>query len=235
MSDWKLKRFWTEAAASETDNGWTVTLDGRAVKTPAKALLTVPTQALAEAVAAEWAAQEGEVNPNAMPFTRLANSAQDKVAVQHADVAAMLAEYGGSDLLCYRAQSPQELVDRQAAEWDPLLAWIAEAEGIVLNVQSGIMPTSQPEDALDRIHTLTRAMTPTVLTGFHDLVALSGSWVIAYRALSDAAQAEALWQAAHVDEIWQAEQWGDDEEALATRAIKRAAFIDALTFARFAL
>ncbi|MEP4195599.1 MAG: ATP12 family protein [Aliishimia sp.] len=230
MSEWKLKRFWTKAGVAHIEGGWSVTLDGRPVRTPAKNLLTISRQALAEVVAAEWDAQDGDVDPGAMPFTRLANSAQDKVAVQHNAVTALLAEYGGSDLLCYRAQTPQELVERQALAWDPLLEWIAKTQNVILEVQSGIMPVQQPQTSLTKIHELTEAMSPTVLTGFHDLVSISGSWVIGYAAVSGAYAPEALWDVAHVDEIWQAEQWGDDDEATEMLAVKRQSFMDAFQF-----
>lgn len=113
MSAWKAKRFWKEATAEACDGGFTVRLDGRVVKTPAKTLLVVPTLAMAQAIAAEWDAQQGLVKPDTMPHTRTANSALDKVAPQFDQVADMMAAYGGTDLLCYRATGPQELIDRQ--------------------------------------------------------------------------------------------------------------------------
>ena len=112
MSEWKQKRFWKEASVGEVDGGFTILLDGRTVKTPAKAALVMPTRVMAEAAAAEWQAQEDEVLPLTMPVTRSANAAIDKVAIQHGEVADMLAAYGGTDLLCYRADSPQELIER---------------------------------------------------------------------------------------------------------------------------
>lgn len=227
-----MKRFWKAAHAEPAEGGFGVSLDGRAVKTPSKQALVVPSAALAQAIAAEWDAQREVVKPETMPFTRLANSALDKVRVQHAEVAAMLAEYGGSDLLCYRAEAPEGLVARQAAAWDPLLARIAAEQGVRLNVQTGVMPTAQPAEALARVHALTAALTPFTLTAFHELVTLPGSWVVGFAALNGWHSAPELWQAAHVDEIWQAEHWGDDEEALAARALKQEAFETALRFAR---
>ena len=123
MSAWKAKRFWKEAAVEETPDGFEVKLDGRPVKTPAKRALILPSRAMAEVVAAEWDAQEGEIQPHLMPATKTANAAIDKVAVQHNEVADMLAAYGDSDLLCYRADGPEGLVARQAAVWDPMLLW----------------------------------------------------------------------------------------------------------------
>ncbi len=234
MSEWALRRFWSKATAAETDDGWSVLLDARPLRTPAKRVLTAPTQGLAEAVAAEWDAQEGEVNPAKMPMTRLANSALDKVATQHAVVATLVADYGGSDLLCYRADGPQQLVDRQMTLWDPLLEWVANTHGIVLEVQTGLMPVAQPRESLQRIHNHTQDLSNHVLTGFHDLVSLSGSWVIGYAALTEHMPVDALWDIALIDEIWQAEQWGEDEEAMEVRANKRNAFLDALRFTQLA-
>ena len=129
MSEWKPKRFWTASAVVATDGGFTVELDGRRVRTPAKAALVLPTRAMAEAVAREWDAQEKEIDPATMPFTRSANAAIDKVQHQHAEVADMLSDYGDSDLLCYRATHPEALIERQRREWDPALDWAAETLG----------------------------------------------------------------------------------------------------------
>jgi chaperone required for assembly of F1-ATPase len=229
-----MKRFWTAASATEQAEGFGVALDGRPVKTPAKRALVVPTQEMAAEIAAEWDAQQDGVNPETMPFTRLANSALDKVTVQHAEVAAMVAEYGGSDLLCYRAEGPAELVARQSEAWDPLLDWIKAEQGVALNVQTGLMPTPQPDESLIKMLSVTAAMPPFLLTAFHELVTLPGSWVIGFAALSRPTSAENLWHAALVDEIWQAEQWGEDDEALAARFVKRDAFLTALRFAEMA-
>lgn len=139
MSDWKPKRFWKTSAVVETDGGFTVELDARRVKTPAKAALILPTIEMAQAVAEEWDAQDKVVDPATMPFTRSANAAIDKVAIQHAEVADMLADYGDSDLLCYRATHPQALVTRQAQAWDPLLAQAADALGARLAPVAGVL------------------------------------------------------------------------------------------------
>ena len=139
MSDWKPKRFWKKAVATACDGGFTVELDGRSVKTPAKETLIVPTMPMAKATAAEWDAQGETLDPITMPITRGANAAIDKVRTQHAEVAAMLAEYGDSDLLCYRAAGPETLIARQAAAWDPLLDWAAQTLDARLTVGQGVM------------------------------------------------------------------------------------------------
>ena len=230
MSEWKAKRFWKQASATQTDGGWQVLLDGRPVRTPAKAALLLPSRALAEAVAAEWDAQEERIDPRAMPATRTANSAIDKLALQREEVAEMLASYGASDMLCYRAETPAELVARQAAEWDPLLDWAETAYGARLRPTAGIMPVTQDAAALERLAAPVREMEPFALAAFHDLVALSGSLVLALAVVADRLDPEEAWRLSRIDEEWQIEQWGEDEEAEAMAQVKRAAFLDAARF-----
>lgn len=227
MSEWKAKRFWKAAEVTETAQGFGVRLDGRPVKTPAKRSLAAPTRALAQAVAAEWDAQGEVIDPRSMPFTRTVNAAIDKVAVQKAEVAEMLAAYGDSDLLCYRAEAPAELVERQAAAWDPMLDWAATVLGARLEVRSGVMHVPQHPAALARLSARTHALDHFELAAFHDLVSLTGSLVLGFAAAEDAAPAVSLWEVSRVDEIWQAEQWGRDDEAEAAAGIKEAAFLHA--------
>ena len=190
MSDWKQKRFWKDTRAVATEGGFTVELDGRRVKTPAKAPLLLPSQAMAEAIAAEWDAQEEGVNPETMPFTRSANAAIDKVANQHAEVADMLADYGDSDLLCYRADAPQELVKRQMQEWDPILDWADQALGARLEPRSGLMHMPQEEAALQSLRDQVHGLDNFQLAAFHDLVCMSGSLVLGFAAAQNWRKAE---------------------------------------------
>ena len=234
MSEWKAKRFWTDATVDECGNGFEVLLDGRRLKTPAKAPLTLPTRPLAEAVAEEWRAQEDMVNPATMPVTRSANAALDKTAPQMAEVAEMVAEYGGTDLLCYRATNPAELIARQAADWDPMLEWAATTLGARLTPTGGVIPVQQPGDALDALRNRVDRLDAFQLTAFHDLVSLSGSLVLGFAAIHGPFDAEALWQMSRLDERWQEEQWGPDEEATEAAGIKRQAFHHALRFYRLA-
>ncbi len=227
MSEWKARRFWKAATVEPLERGWTVRLDGRPVKTPGKSDLVLPTRALADAVAAEWQAQETVIDPRTMPFTRAANSAIEKVAPQRAEVAQMLAGYGDSDLTCYRAAGPEELVERQAAAWDPLLDWADAEFGARLIPVEGVMHQPQPPRALERLAAPLVTMSDFQLTGFHDLVAISGSLVIGLAAARDAFGIEALWDASRVDERWQQEHWGEDEEAAEAAAAKRADFLQA--------
>ena len=230
MSSWTPRRFWTEARAVPLDGGFTVHLDARPVRTPLKAPLVVPTLALAQAIAAEWQAQTGKVNPETMPFTRTANSAIDKVAPQRDAVAAMLAEYGGSDLLCYRAEGPDDLTLRQAAAWDPVLHWAKDALGAPLIATVGVMHVDQPADSLLRLRDAVDALDPFRLSAFHDLVAISGSLVLALAVTRHSLTAEAAWDLSRIDENWQIALWGEDEEATKTAALKRGAFLQADRF-----
>jgi chaperone required for assembly of F1-ATPase len=224
MSAWAAKRFWTDATVQAADGGWTVRLDGRAVKTPLKAPLVMPTHAMAQAVAAEWQAQTGLVRPDTMPVTRSANSAIDKVGAQFDEVVALIAAYGGSDLLCYRAAFPPALIARQAAAWDPLLAWAADALGARLAVTTGVMPVAQDAASLAALHARVAAMTTFRIAAFHDLVAISGSLILALAVTEGRLTPDEAWRLSRIDEAWQNEQWGIDEDAALMEVTRRAAF-----------
>ena len=227
MSEWKAKRFWTSVDVLHEELGYTVTLDSRRVKTPGKRALVVPSHAFATEIAAEWDAQKEKIDPRTMPFTRTANAALDKVATQHAEVADMLAAYGDSDLLCYRAERPDSLVGRQAASWDPLLDWAETALQARLDARSGVMHVPQDQAILDGLTARVHALSAFELAAFHDLVSLSGSLILGFAATQDAQTPDELWSISRLDEIWQAEQWGADDEAEAAAAIKRKAFTHA--------
>jgi chaperone required for assembly of F1-ATPase len=230
MSAWKAKRFWTEAQAEPCEGGFTVRLDGRPVKTPAKVPLVVPTRAMAEAIAAEWDAQQGEVKPATMPVTRAANSAIDKIVPQQAEVVEIVAAYGGSDLLCYRATNPAELTRRQAEGWDPLLDWAEAALGVRLQATQGVIHIAQDAAALARLTARVAAMDPFRLAAFHDLVAISGSLVLALAVTEGRLAPEDAWRLSRIDEAWQVEQWGEDEEAAAFETARHEGFLQAARF-----
>ena len=230
MSAWSARRFWTLASAVPVEGGYTVHLDARPVRTPLRVPLVLPTQALAEAVAAEWQAQEGSVDPETMPFTRTANSAIDKVAPQREAVAEMLVAYGATDLLCYRAEGPAELVARQAEAWDPILGWAADRLGAPLAVTNGVMHLDQPGTSLSRLHGEVDALSPFQLSAFHDLVAISGSLVLALAVVHRRLTAEEAWTLSRIDEDWQISLWGADEEAAEVATRKRVAFLQADRF-----
>ena len=230
MSGWTAKRFWKEARAEAVEGGYTVYLDGRPIGSPAKRPLLLPTRAMAEAVAAEWAAVAEVVDPGAMPVTRSANAAIDKVAPQFDEVACLIAAYGGSDLLCYRAKGPEALVRAQAEAWDPLLDWAARSYGAPLVTTVGVLPVDQPPESLARLAAPLHAASAFELTALHALVSLTGSLVLGLAATSGAFEPEAIWRLSRIDEDWQAAQWGEDEEAMIAAARKRGDFLHARHF-----
>ncbi len=230
MSAWKAKRFWKTATAEGCDGGFTVRLDGRAVKTPAKSAFVLPTLAMAQAAAAEWDAQVKEVRPETMPVTRMANSAIDKVAVQFDEVAGLLAAYGESDLLCYRATGPVELIARQSAAWDPLLDWAAAVLGAPLVATAGVVHVAQPPGSIAALRARLFALTPFQLAAMHDLISISGSLILGFAVAEQRLTAAEAFSISRIDEQWQAEKWGEDEDAAALEALKRAALIEAARF-----
>ncbi|CUH41001.1 ATP12 chaperone protein [Jannaschia seosinensis] len=228
MSEWRAKRFWQDASVVQAPDGYAVRLDGRAIRTPLKVELVVPSRPLAEGVAAEWDAQEGRIEPLTMPLTRAVNATLDKVAPQRAEVVAGLAEYGGSDLLSYRATGPEALMARQAAAWDPMLDWAEATFGARLAITEGIVPVAQSDDALAALRNRVDALTNWELTALSEFVSLSGSLVLGLAAMEhDGHGADRLWTMSRVDEDWQAEQWGVDEEEAERIALKRDAFLQA--------
>lgn len=235
MAEWTAKRFWKMAEVAPAEGGFQVLLDGRALRTPARRPVEVPTRALASALAAEWQAQPEVIDPRAMPLSRMTNSAIDTVAQNRDHVIDTIAAYGDSDLLCYRAAHPEGLVARQAATWNPLLDWAATTLGARLEVRTGVMHRPQPAAALAALRVAVAARGPFQLAALHELVALSGSLVIGLRAAMGDADIEALWTASCLDEIWQSDLWGTDDEAEALAEQRRAAFFEAEKYCRLAL
>lgn len=216
-----MKRFYTDVTVVAEEGGHAIRLDGRPVRTPARASLTLPTAALADAIAQEWRAQGEEVDPASMPMTGLANAAIDHVAPNRVSFAEGVARYAQSDLLCYRANGPDTLVARQAAAWDPLLDWARGRYDVTFAVTQGIIPVPQPDETLDRLGAAVVALDPFILTGLSTLVTLSGSLVCALAVVEGGHEISAIWEAAEIDEAWQVEQWGEDAEA-AARSVRRA-------------
>ncbi len=230
MSGWAAKRFWTSTSVHEVEGGFTVQLDARAVKTPAKAPLIVPTRAMAEAIAAEWDAQSGKVNPETMPFTRAANSSIDKIIPLLEAVVDEVAGFGASDLLCYRAVTPEELVARQEMAWDPILRWAAEDLGATLTVTRGIMHVEQPAESLVVLRGLVKGHSPFQLMALHDLVAITGSLVLGLAVARNRLSPEEGFALSRIDELWQIEHWGEDEDAAKIESLKQLAFKNAAKF-----
>ncbi len=230
MSEWKAKRFWKAAQVVPLGDGFTVELDTRPVKTPAKAALKLPTKAMAEAIAAEWDAQAAFIDPRSMPVTRAANAAIDKIGTQRTEVVTLLAEYGDSDLLCYRAAGPDSLIKQQADGWDALLDWAADTYDARLWVGEGVMHVTQDPDVLARLAKQVASFDDFALAGVHDLISLSGSLILALAVTRERLSAEEAWTLSRIDEDWQIAQWGDDEEAAEAAKVKRQAFLDAARF-----
>lgn len=230
MTDWKARRFWKTAAVVPGTHGWTVELDGKPLRTPGKQALELPTRALAEAIAAEWDTVDDLIDPGAMPLTRAANSAIEKVTPQADAVAAMLAEYAETDLLCYRDDRQDRLAREQAERWNPLLDWAAEALGARLAVTAGITPVPQDRAALDRLKSRIAALDPWGLTALHDLVTLPGSVVLGLAVLAGRIDADEAYTLSRLDEDFQARIWGRDDEAEAASAARAAAMRNAQRF-----
>ena len=225
-----MKRFWKDVSVSQEGEGWGVRLDGRPVKTPARAALAVPTQALAQAIADEWRDTGETIDPRAMPLTGLANAAIDRIAPDTASFARGLAVYGESDLLCYRAEGPAPLVSRQAQSWDPILAWAQQYYDAVFELASGITHMPQPPESIARLNAAVAARDPFALAGLSPLVTISGSLLVALALAEGAISLDTAWAAATLDEQWQAEHWGEDEEAAAALANRRRDFEAAARF-----
>lgn len=230
MAEWALKRFWREAGVGEAEGGFTVLLDGRPIRTPLKATLTMPSRALARAAADEWDAQTDMVRPQTMPLTRLANSAIDTVGARSEEVAAIIAAFGETDLLCYRAEALAELAGLQAEAWDPMLDWADAEYNARLRTTTGILPISQDVEAIAALGRAVRALPPFELAALHELVSLSGSLVLGLATAAGTRPAETIWTMSRIDEDWQIAQWGRDDEAEAVAELKRDAFLTAHRF-----
>jgi len=219
----RLRRFYKEVATGPAAGGVTVLLDGKPLRTPAKAAFVAPSQALAQAVAGEWAAQGDEIEPATMPLTRLSNSAIDGVAARMVEVEADAAAYARSDLICYRAGEPETLSRAETRAWDPLLLFARERLGARLVVAEGVMHQAQPEPAVAALAGAMRAhvgegpAAPFRLAALHAMTTLSGSLVIALAVAMDEIDVDAGFDAAQVDEDYQLRLWGADSEALARR------------------
>jgi chaperone required for assembly of F1-ATPase len=219
------RRFYSDVAIQPAPEGWLLLLDGRTARTPARRALAMPTAPLAEALAAEWRAQGEHIVAATMPLTRLLNTALDGVAANMAEVRAEIVSFAGSDLVCYRADAPEALCARQAAHWDPVLAFAREALGARFLLSGGIVHVAQPEAALGRVATAVEAVAePLALAALAAATTLTGSALIALALAHGALGADAAWDAGHVDEIYQASVWGQDEEAAQRLAARRIDF-----------
>jgi chaperone required for assembly of F1-ATPase len=213
------KRFYASASVAKTDGGFSVTLDGRPIKTPSGKIVIAPKREIAEAIAAEWQAQQEIIDPLTMPLTRLANSVVEAVADRADAVADDIEKYLGSDLLFYRAGHPEGLVAREATHWDPIVFWAAETLGAHFMLAEGIVHVRQPETAIASA----RAAFPDdpwSIAALHVVTTLTGSALLALALTHGVRDPEQIWAAAHVDEDWNIEKWGIDDEVAARRAAR---------------
>jgi len=224
------RRFYEQAGVSGDASPFAIILDGRPVKTPLKRELALPQRALAEAVAEEWQRQGEHIDPALMPLTRLANTALDRVAGNEPRIVAEIAEYAGSDLLCYRAEGPTSLIEREAWHWDPVLAWAGAHLAHPFIAVTGLVHQPQPEPTLEAVTRHLSRHDAFALTALHNMATLTGSALLTMAVEAGALHADAAWAAAHVDEDWQIEQWGEDAEATRRRQKRRAEFDAAVAF-----
>lgn len=217
-----LKRFYKNSSAQEAEGGFAVLLDGKPIKTPGGRLLTLPAAALAEAMAEEWRVQGEQVLPSSMPLTQLASTALDRVGPERSHITAQLINYAGTDLLCYRAETPADLVARQTAAWQPVLDWAAQSLDAPLVTTTGLAAVEQPADALAALERLLDAMDVWRLTAAQSAAAAMGSLILALALAEGRLDAEAAYEASQLDETYQIEQWGEDWEAADRRAALKA-------------
>ena len=219
------KRFYKQAAViSGKEGGFVVALDGKPVRTPSRQELGVPQADLAAALAAEWEAQKDKIDPATMPLTRMINTAIDAVAAAQEEVFEDILRYAGSDLMCYRADTPEALLARESELWDPYLDWAANM-GARMVLSEGIVHVEQPPEAILAITLLLRRYaTPLQLTALHTITSITGSLILALALAEGQSEASEIWAAAHVDEDFNIEQWGEDHEAARRRANRRIDF-----------
>jgi chaperone required for assembly of F1-ATPase len=211
------KRFYKRAETQQLNDVYGVALDGRAVRTPAGGDLRISSRRLAEAIAAEWQAQEEKINPASMPMMQLACTAIDRVMPNRAEIIVQTAAYGASDLLCYRADGPDELVARQNATWQPVLDWAANELSAPLVLAGGIMHIEQPDASLNALRSAIEGLDDWHLTGATQLTQVLGSLVLALTVVRGHLEWRQAFEASVLDEIFQADRWGEDREALQRR------------------
>ncbi len=230
MPEWKQKRFWKNVYVVFSEAGYLVKLDDKILKTPAKRQMVLPTEALAKKVALEWDEQVEEIDPTTMPFTKSANAALDKVSEQFEEVSSLLGEYGDTDLLYYRADSPPELQKRQKIGWDPIVKWAENTLKVQINCGTGIVYIPQNEQIFSEMRIKISNLNIFELTAFYDMVSITGSLILGLAIINGRLSAEEAYQLSRVDELWQLEQWGEDEEAHAVSSLKNAEILHSEEF-----
>ena len=230
MSEWKQKRFWKNVHVVSSETGYFIKLDDKILKTPANKQMMLPTEALAKKVASEWDEQVEEIDPSTMPFTKSANAALDKVSEQFEEVSSLLGEYGDTDLLYYRADSPPELQKRQKTGWDPIVKWAENTFKVQINCGTGIIYIPQNEKLFLETCKKINNLSIFELTAFYDMVSITGSLILGLAIINGRLSAEEAYQLCMVDEHWQLEQWGEDDEAQTAAKLKYAAILHSEEF-----
>lgn len=225
-----MKRFWKDVAIVPQDGGWGIALDGRPMRTPHRTPLVVASTALAEAIAAEWQAQDETIDPRAMPMTGLANAAIDLAVPDPAGFADPIAAYAATDLLCYRDDRDAALQAEQVAAWNPILAWAEAQLGVEFIITQGILPVDQPPATVAALRDAVFAVDPWRTTALTPLVTIGGSLVAGLASLAGAFDAETLWAAVSLDDLYQERRWGADAQAQAQRAAHKRDWDNAVRF-----
>ena len=219
------KRFWTDVTLDSDEAGHFVRLDGRELKTPNKNPVRVPSEAVAAKLKAEWdavpLAVDGDIDPTAMPVTRLSNVASEMDVARMASLADEARSYAGTDLLSYRTPDPAEYVARQSAAWDPWLDWARE-RGVDLKTTDSLIAVEQPAASLDAVAAYARGLPGYSLTLFAHLVAVYGSAVLAMAVMEGELDPGEAFDLSVMDELYRDEVWGVDEDAAEKRAALRA-------------
>ena len=220
------KRFYADVSVGEAHGadgapGFTILLDGRPVRTPARSLLLSPSRKIADAMAVEWAAQKDVIDPFTMPLTRLVNVALDRVAAETEAVREDVVRYIGTDMLFYRAEGPQSLVARQAQHWDGVLDWFRDEHGARFYLAEGIRHVAQPDESVEKVGMLVPSSV-LQLAAVHSITSLTGSALLALAVAQGHLDGAIAWRAAHVDEDWNRDQWGEDELATERRLAREA-------------
>lgn len=226
-----MKRFYKDVSVSPVGDAFAISLDGRPMKTPQRNPLAVPMPGLAEAIAAEWAAQGEEIIPASMPLTALAQGALDQVDNERERIVSRIAAFADSDMLYYRAdQGQQALIDHQAEHWDPLLDWARQRYDVGFNLIHGIRYEAQPEETIARLGKVVEAQDGFTIAAMLSLVGLSGSLIATLGLVEKTHDTDTLWPLVNLEELWQEQQWGRDDVAVAMRNLKQAEFEAAARF-----
>jgi chaperone required for assembly of F1-ATPase len=208
-----MKKFYCDVSTSQIEDGFLVLLDGKAIKSPLGTPLSIPTEGLAKAIAEEWKSEGDDINLESMPLTRFANTSFDRVLSQKDAIVDEVSGFGDTDLLCYRASSPDDLAEAQSKMWDPLLAWLKGEFGISLKTTSSVLHIEQDLEDLANLQTIVNSIDVFWLSAFHSATSILGSLVLALALLKEKVSVDEAWNASRVDENYQINLWGEDFEA----------------------